>query len=72
MPRFYSENVRWRVIYHAYFTNHSTEEISNALFVSPDWVNKIQALFRRTGRVSKKPTGHRSKKLTGMYREVDR
>ena len=70
MPHTYSEDLRWRVIYHSEFYGSSTEDTARALFVSVDFVRRMKRLFQNTGNVAWHPVGQRPRKLTGKQKRA--
>ena len=69
MPRTYSDDLRWRVIYHGEFLGSATEEIARSLFVSHDFVCRMKRLYGNTGTVTRRPLGNRPRTLTGETRD---
>ena len=47
----YSQDLRWRVIYHQYLAGSSVQETADALYVSVGWVKKIRGMYKRRGHV---------------------
>ncbi len=52
MPRSYSTDLRWRIVWLYYYKEKSIEEIEKLLFVSSRSVRRYIALFDETGEVS--------------------
>ena len=54
MPRFYSEDFRWRAVWLSIVRGHRTAEIADMLFMSERSVQRYLALFHSTGSVAPK------------------
>lgn len=66
MPKAYSDDLRWRVVWLKLFLNKSDEEIALQLFVCPKTMSWIFDIFLATGDVSPKQIG-RPKGTTTLY-----
>ena len=66
MPKPYSDDLQWRLVWLKLFYGMSNIEISSTLFVSPKTVSRIYRLFVNTGNVTSTVFG-RPKGTTKLY-----
>jgi transposase len=52
MVKAFTNDLRWRVIFHTVMYGASSRETAAALFVSLDFVHKVRRLYRTTGRAT--------------------
>ena len=57
MPKPYSDDLRWRIVYQRLFYERSYEEIATQLFVCPKTVYRTIRKFLNTGGVKSMPLG---------------
>ena len=57
MPAAYSEDLRWRVVWHKFLLMRTDEEIASEFFLSPRTVARICHQFVMTGTVLPEKTG---------------
>ncbi|KAL5005222.1 hypothetical protein ScPMuIL_018678 [Solemya velum] len=70
MVKDYSEDLRWRIIYHQHIHGSSAKTTSDALFVSLDCVYKIRRVYKQTGRVGKRPRPGPGRTLTRRQQHI--
>ena len=61
----FGDDLRWRVIYHQFLLGSSAELTANVLFVSKRFVQKIRAIYRRNGNVSRARRRGKQRFLSG-------
>ena len=66
MPGAFSEDLRWRIVWHHLYKEANPEDIAEALYVSERTVRRIVALFLLTGDVARRPIVGRSRSLTSQ------
>ena len=66
MPGAFSEDLRWRIVWHHLYKEANPEDIAEALYVSERTVRRIVALFLLTGDVARRPIVGRSISLTSQ------
>ena len=52
MPKGYSDDLRWRIVFLACFCGNTIEEVTRALYVSHSTVERVVSLYQRTGEVT--------------------
>ena len=67
MPKPYSDDLRWRLVWLKLFYGMSKIEISSTLLVSPKTVSRIYKLFVNTGNVTSIKVFGRPKGTTTLY-----
>jgi transposase len=67
MPKPYSDDLRWRLVWLKLFYGMSNVDISSTLFVSPKTVSRIYRLFVTTGNVTSPKVFGRPKGTTTLY-----
>ena len=67
MPKPYSDDLQWRLVWLKLFHGMSNIEISSTLFVSPKTVSRIYRLFVNTGNVTSTKVFGRPKGTTTLY-----
>ena len=67
MPKPYSDDLRWRLVWLKLFYGMSNVDISSTLFVSPKSVSRIYRLFVTTGNVTSPKVFGRPKGTTTLY-----
>jgi hypothetical protein len=67
MPKPYSDDLRWRLVWLKLFYGMSNVDISSTLFVSPKTVSRIYRLFVTTGNVTSPKVFWRPKGTTKLY-----
>lgn len=58
MPKAYSEDLRWRVIWLHFLQNKSVKDISKQLYLSESSIERYIHLFNRTGDIAPKSQRH--------------
>ena len=61
----FGDDLHWRVIYHQFLLGSSAELTANVLFVSKRFVQKIRAIYRRNGNVSRARRRGKQRFLSG-------
>ena len=51
MPKPYSDDLRWRIVWQKLLYNRSTRRIASDLFISPKTVQRVFRIFLNTGNV---------------------
>ena len=70
MPRSYSTDLRWRIVWLHYYKEKSFEEIEELLFVSARSIRRYIALFDETGDVSPASQRHGPPKRLDAFEEM--
>lgn len=52
MPKGYSDDLRWRIVFLACFCGNTIEEVTRALYVSHSTVERVVSLYQTTGEVT--------------------
>ena len=67
MVRRYSNDSRWRVIYHQHILGSTIAETSTQLFVGTQFVKRVRKIYRQTGQVTERARQGPLRKLTCKY-----
>ena len=70
MPKAYSEDLRWRVIWLHFLQNKSTKEISKQLYLSESSIERYIHLFNHTGDIAPKNQRHGPLPAMSEFEEV--
>ena len=71
MPKPYSDDLRWRIVWQKIFYNRSSIRIARDLFMSPRTVDRIFNLFINTGNVTSLQKFGRPKGTTTLHQHEE-